>query len=116
MAEIGNGTTALANAVPEAERAALVREAFRLEYFTFAWMVIETAVAIGAGVAAQSITLLAFGVDSLIELTSAGVLIWRLNVELRRGQSFSESAEHTASRIVGALLFALAGYVMVAAG
>ena len=116
MAEIGNGRIAFANAVPEAERAALVREAFRLEYFTFGWMVIEAAVAIGAGVAAQSITLLAFGIDSLIELASAGVLIWRLNVELRRGQSFSESAERTASRIGGALLFALAGYVMVAAG
>ena len=116
MAEIGNGRIAFANAVPEAERAALVREAFRLEYFTFGWMVIEAAVAIGAGVAAQSITLLAFGIDSLIELASAGVLIWRLNVELRRGQSFSESAERTASRIGGVLLFALAGYVMVAAG
>ena len=116
MAEIGNGRIAFANAVPEAERAALVREAFRLEYFTFGWMVIEAAVAIGAGVAAQSITLLAFGIDSLIELASAGVLIWRLNLELRRGQSLSESAERTASRIGGALLFALAGYVMVAAG
>ena len=116
MAEIGSGRIAFADAVPEAERAALVREAFRLEYFTFGWMVIEAAVAIGAGVAAQSITLLAFGIDSLIELASAGVLIWRLNVELRRGQSFSESAERTASRIGGVLLFALAGYVMVAAG
>ena len=116
MAEIGNGRIAFANAVPEAERAALVREAFRLEYFTFGWMVVEAAVAIGAGVAAQSITLLAFGIDSLIELASAGVLIWRLNLELRRGQSLSESAERTASRIGGVLLFALAGYVMVAAG
>ena len=116
MAEIGHGRIAFANAVPEAERAALVREAFRLEYFTFGWMVIEAAVAIGAGVAAQSITLLAFGIDSLIELASAGVLIWRLNLELRRGQSLSESAERTASRIGGVLLFALAGYVMVAAG
>ena len=116
MAEIGSGRIAFADAVPEAERAALVREAFRLEYFTFGWMVVEAAVAIGAGVAAQSITLLAFGIDSLIELASAGVLIWRLNLELRRGQSLSESAERTASRIGGVLLFALAGYVMVAAG
>jgi divalent metal cation (Fe/Co/Zn/Cd) transporter len=79
-------------------------------------MVIEASVAIGAGVAARSLTLLAFGIDSVIELTSAGVLIWRLTVELRRGQSFAESAEHTASRIGGALLFALAAYVVVAAG
>jgi divalent metal cation (Fe/Co/Zn/Cd) transporter len=97
-------------------RAALVREAFRLEYLTIAWMVIEAAVAIGASVAAGSITLLAFGIDSLIELASAVVLIWRLTVELRRGQSFAESAERVASRIGGALLFALAAYIVVAAG
>ena len=97
-------------------RAALVQEAFRLEYLTVAWMVIEAAVAIGAGVAAGSITLLAFGIDSLIELASAVVLIWRLTVELRRGQSFAEFAERVASRIGGALLFALAAYIVVAAG
>lgn len=97
-------------------RAALVQEAFRLEYLTVAWMVIEAAVAIGAGVAAGSITLLAFGIDSLIELASAVVLIWRLTVELRRGQSFAEFAERVASQIGGALLFALAAYIVVAAG
>jgi hypothetical protein len=75
MAESGNGTTALATAALRAERAPLVQEAFRLEYLTLAWMVIEAGVAIGAGVFARSITLLAFGIDSLIELTSAGVLI-----------------------------------------
>ena len=105
-----------AMAISEAERAPLVREAFRLEYLTVGWLLIEAAVAIGAGIAARSITLLAFGIDSLIELTSAGVLIWRLAVELRRGQSFAESAERMASRIGGALLVALSAYVVVAAG
>ena len=97
-------------------RETLILEAFRLEYVTLAWMLIEAAVAIGAGAAARSITLLAFGVDSLIELASAGVLIWRLNVELRRGQSFAELAERTARRIGGVLLFALSAYVVAAAG
>jgi divalent metal cation (Fe/Co/Zn/Cd) transporter len=60
--------------------------------------------------------LLAFGLDSVIELISAGVLIWRLSVELRRGQAFSDTAERTASRIGGGLLFALAAYVVVSAG
>jgi divalent metal cation (Fe/Co/Zn/Cd) transporter len=114
-AESGSGMPVLAAAIPEA-RAPLIREAFRLEWFTVAWMVVEAAVAIGAGVAARSITLLAFGVDSLIELASAAVLIWRLTVELRHGQSFAESAERAASRIGGALLFALSAYVVVAAG
>jgi divalent metal cation (Fe/Co/Zn/Cd) transporter len=98
------------------ERSARVREAFRLEYLTAAWMVIEAAAAIASGVAAHSVTLLAFGIDSLIELASAGVLIWRLMVEIQRGQTFAEFAERMASRIGGALLWALAAYVVVAAG
>src|SRR5262249_44161994 len=58
-----------------------IRRAFHLEWLTVGWMIIEGAVAIGAGVAAGSLTLTAFGLDSLIELTSACVLIWRLNAE-----------------------------------
>ncbi len=93
----------------------LIVQAFRLEYATVAWMVIEAAVAIGSGIAAASVSLLAFGIDSLIELLSAGVLLWRLTVELRHGQAFGERAEATASRIAGGLLFVLAAYVVAAA-
>jgi divalent metal cation (Fe/Co/Zn/Cd) transporter len=57
--------------------------------------------------------LLAFGIDSVIELASAGVLMWRLTIELRYGQAFSESAEGRATRIGGGLLFALAAYVIL---
>jgi hypothetical protein len=99
-----------------ADRTALIRQAFRLEYITLAWMTVEAVVAIGSGVAVGSLTLLAFGIDSLIELASAAVLVWRLNVELRHGQAFAETAERTASRIGGALLFALAAYVVASAG
>lgn len=98
-----------------AERQALIRQAFRLEWLTIGWMTIEAVVAIGAGLAAGSLVLMAFGLDSLIELASAGVLIWRLTVELRRGERFSEETERTASRIAGALLVALATYVTIAA-
>jgi hypothetical protein len=97
-----------ADAVPNAERAALIREAFRLEWFTVAWMTVEAIVAIASGIAAHSISLIAFGIDSVIELASAGVLIWRLSVELKYGRAFSEDAERLASRIAGGLLFALA--------
>ena len=96
------------------DRIALVREAFRLEWLTIGWMTVEAAVSIAAGVSAGSLVLVAFGVDSVIELTSAGVLMWRLLVELRHGQVFSERAERTASRIGGALLFLLAAYVTAA--
>jgi len=98
-----------------ADRSGMIREAFRLEYVTLAWMSVEAVVAIGSGLAAQSLVLVAFGLDSLIELASAGVLVWRLIVELRHGQKFAEAAEQRAARIGGALLFALAAYVVLAA-
>jgi divalent metal cation (Fe/Co/Zn/Cd) transporter len=97
-------------------RAALIEQAFRLEYITLGWMTIEAAVAIGSGVAAKSLTLMVFGIDSLIELASAAVLVWRLTVELRHGEAIAETAERTASRLAGGLLFALAVYVVAAAG
>jgi divalent metal cation (Fe/Co/Zn/Cd) transporter len=78
-------------------------------------MLIEAVVAIGSGVVAHSLSLIAFGADSLIELASAGVLLWRLDVEIRRGTEFPETAEQRASRIGGALLFVLAAYVVVSA-
>jgi len=94
------------------ERTVLIRQAFRLEWLTVAWMVIEALVAIGSGGIAGSLTLTAFGLDSVIELISAGVLIWRLSEELRRGQEFSTHAERIASRSGGALLFLLAAYIV----
>jgi divalent metal cation (Fe/Co/Zn/Cd) transporter len=97
------------------ERQALIREAFRLEWLTIGWMTIEAIVAIGSGLMVGSLVLMAFGLDSLIELASAGVLVWRLTVELQRGARFSEEIERTASRIAGALLLALAAYVTIAA-
>ena len=96
-------------------REALVRQAFRLEYLSVAWMLIEAAVAIASGVRVGSVSLLAFGMDSVIELASACVLIWRLSVELRHGRDFAEGAERAASRVAGGLLVALAAYVVAAA-
>jgi len=100
---------------PSAEREALIRDAFRLEWLTIGWMSAEAVVAIASGIAAGSLVLTAFGLDSVIELASAGVLIWRLSIELRHGQTFSEHAERRASRGAGGLLFALAAYVTIAA-
>jgi hypothetical protein len=102
------------------DRTAMIHQAFWLEYLTLAWMTVEAAVAVASGIAANSLTLVAFGIDSVIELASAGLLVWRLTVELRRelrrGQMFAESAERKASRIGGGLLFVLAAYVVASAG
>lgn len=70
--------------------------------------------ALGAGLAAHSLTLVAFGIDSVVELLSAVVLLWRLDVELRRGAQFSERVERTAGRLSGGLLGGLAAYVIAA--
>ena len=88
------------------EREALIREAFKLEWLTIGWMSVEAIVALASGLAAGSLVLVAFGLDSVIELASAGALVWRLTVELRRGQAFSVNAERLASQIAGGLLFA----------
>lgn len=97
------------------DREALIRQAFRLEWLTIGWMTVEAIVALGSGLVAGSLVLIAFGLDSLIELASAGVLIWRLRVELRHGDRFSEEIERMASRIAGGLLLGLAVYVTIAA-
>ena len=98
------------------ERRALVTKALRLEWMTVGWMAIEAAVAIGSGIIAHSLTLLAFGADSLIELASAGVLIRRLAIEIDRGEAVAAKFERRAARIGSVLLFALSGYVAAAAG
>src|ERR1700724_2346164 len=77
---------------PTIDRQPLVREAFRLEWITIGCLVIEAQHAIGSGIVCDGLVLLAFGLDSVIELMSAGVLIWRLSAELRHGAEFSEHA------------------------
>ena len=109
-----NCTQAPTVAIQPNDRLTLVREAFRLEWLTIGWMTVEAVVAIASGLAAGSLVLFAFGLDSVIELASAGVLMWRLIVELRHGQKFSETAERIASRVAGTLLILLAAYVVVA--
>jgi divalent metal cation (Fe/Co/Zn/Cd) transporter len=101
---------------PSRERRDLIARAFRLEWLSVGWMAGEAAVAVTAGVAAHSLTLLAFGADSVIELASAGVLLWRLTVEIVRGDEFPEAVERRAARIGAVLLFGLALYVATAAG
>jgi divalent metal cation (Fe/Co/Zn/Cd) transporter len=76
-------------------------------------MLIEATVAIRSGIAAHSLTLTAFGADSIIELLSALLLLWRLTVELRRGEDFPQELEERAAKIGAALLLALSSYVIV---
>lgn len=82
-------------------RTTLISRALWLEALAIVWMTIEAAVSVGSGMAAGSLSLIAFGVDSIIELASAVILMWRLTVELRQGDEFSEVIEQRARKIAG---------------
>jgi divalent metal cation (Fe/Co/Zn/Cd) transporter len=91
------------------ERTAVVRHGRRLEYFTIAWNTLEGLVAVVAGAIAGSISLVGFGIDSLMEVTSGSVLLWRMSVDadvLRR-----ERNERRALRVVGICFLFLAAYI-----
>jgi divalent metal cation (Fe/Co/Zn/Cd) transporter len=88
----------------DGELARLRRRGLWLEYASIAWMVTEAGVAITAGVIASSIALVGFGLDSVIELFSAGIVVWQL-----RGDG--EVRETRAVRLIGVTFFALAAYL-----
>jgi divalent metal cation (Fe/Co/Zn/Cd) transporter len=106
--------------VPNTERSRSddIRLALTLTYITIGWMTIEGAAALLLGWASKSLLLEAFGIDSVIELFSGTVLLWRLRVEAG-GHATTERAEeveHRASRYVGYSLYALVGYVVLNSG
>ena len=85
----------------------------RLEVFTVVWMALEAALAIGAGIAARSVLLTGFGLDSVIELVSGVTLLWRLSSESRGSSAPNlESVERRATRISAVLLVLLCAYLL----
>lgn len=93
-------------------RERLHRRARRLEWFTILWNVIEAVVALTAGILSASTALVAFGADSLIEVTAGGAVLWRLR---RAGPqaAYQEHgrAERRALFVVALTFFVLAVYV-----
>ena len=65
-------------------REAAVHRGRHLEYFTIAWNSLEGLIGIGAGMIAGSVSLIGFGIDSLIEVTSGATLLWRMSVDADR--------------------------------
>jgi divalent metal cation (Fe/Co/Zn/Cd) transporter len=95
------------------ERAHLARRGRRLEYFTIGWNSLEGLVAVGAGALAGSISLVGFGVDSFIEVTSGAALLWRMSGDA--DHCSRERREAVTIRIVGVCFLALAAYVAIEA-
>ena len=94
-------------------RAAQLRRGLQLEYLTVGWNVVEGLVAVGAALAAGSVALLGFGLDSFVETISGLVLVWRLRAELggTLDEAAVESVERRAERLVGVSFLLLAAYI-----
>ena len=79
-----------------------------------AWNLVEAAVALWAGLHAGSVAILAFGLDSIVELFAGGVLVWRLTAD-KAGED-AEVSERRAQRLIGLTFFLLAAYVVLHSG
>jgi divalent metal cation (Fe/Co/Zn/Cd) transporter len=90
-------------------RTVLVKRGRNLEYFTIIYNSLEGLIAVFAGLIAGSIALVGFGFDSLIEVTSGTVLLWRLYADVNEARR--ERIEAISLRIVGVCFLVLAAYV-----
>jgi divalent metal cation (Fe/Co/Zn/Cd) transporter len=78
-----------------------------LSWLSLGWMTIEGAVAITAGIAASSIALVGFGLDSVVEGVASLIIVWRFTGH----RVFSHAAEQRAQKLVAVQFFLLAPYV-----
>src|SRR5690349_24524346 len=92
-------------------RLQLERRARRLAWGGNAWHLVELAIALGAGISAGSIALVAFGIDSLIEFAAGGVIVWLFS----GGRGASQPAERRAQQLNAQSVFGVAGYVGIEA-
>jgi divalent metal cation (Fe/Co/Zn/Cd) transporter len=88
----------------------LVRRGRQLEYFTIGYNCLEGLVSLVAGAIAGSVSLVGFGLDSLIEVTSGAAMLWRLHHDLNPRRR--EQVERTTLRIVGGCFMALGVYML----
>ena len=94
-----------------AERARLVQRARLLASGANAWHVVEFAIAVGAGIAAGSVALVGFGIDSLIESLAGFIILWRFAGR----RSLSETAERRAQQLVAGSYAVLVLYILIEA-
>jgi divalent metal cation (Fe/Co/Zn/Cd) transporter len=89
------------------------KKALFLEYFTVIYNIVEAALSIFFGSMAKSIALVGFGLDSVVESLSGGVMIWRLHKHGKISEKDEASVEKKAQKFVAATFFILGVYVFV---
>lgn len=92
---------------PSAEWLRAAARARMLSWISLVWMGLEGGIAIAAGIAAGSIALVGFGIDSAIEGFASVVIIWRFT----GSRAHSHAAEERAQKLVAVQFFLLAPYV-----
>jgi divalent metal cation (Fe/Co/Zn/Cd) transporter len=100
--------------VAQLNRMDLLRRGRRLQWFTIGWNSLEGLVSITAGAMSGSISLMGFGIDSLIEVTSGVAALWRVHAELELDRR--ERIERLSLRIVGLCFMGLALYLLIDSG
>jgi divalent metal cation (Fe/Co/Zn/Cd) transporter len=96
----------------DTSRSNLLDRALLLEYGSLGYNVLEAVAGVLFGLAASSVALIGFGLDSIVEASSAGILVWRLRAE-RHGGRASEDLERRAVRLVACAFLSLGAYVGV---
>ena len=92
------------------DRPAFLRYSRLLLIFTLVYNVAEGLIAIGSGVAAGSVALVGFGLDSFIEVFAAGILLWTFS-EIVSGEEAHRAVARRAEAVIGVTFFALAAYI-----
>jgi divalent metal cation (Fe/Co/Zn/Cd) transporter len=91
-------------------RVELLSSGRKLEYFTIGWHLLEGGISVAAGLAAGSLSLVGFGVDSLIELFSGTAMLWRFRVDHKVEQR--ERNEMRTLKFIGWCFMALSVYLI----
>jgi len=86
----------------------LLRRGLRLEYATLGWNIVGVGIVIAAAIAARSVALAGFGLDSLIEIFASVIVVWQL-------KGVNEYRERRALRLIGWAFYALAVYILIQA-
>ena len=84
----------------------LLQKGLWLEYATLGWNVIECGFVLYAGITANSISLVGFGIDSVIEILASIIVVWQL-------KSINKDTEKIAEKLIGIAFFLLALYILL---
>jgi len=94
------------------QKNSIIKRALFLSYFTIGYNIVECVLSIVFGISAGSVALVGFGLDSLVESLSAGVMVWRFNKHGKISEEDEGRVEKRAERIIGITFFILAAYVL----